>query len=168
MEKRRKKIKKVLNETVFASLFSLFLCKVHQDFSSKMGFFNWKCQDAEIKTLHRNKPGKFSYSVANFHQNHRQTYGGRGGSSFSSLFCLRKRQVLPQGHSWLSWCARRLSQSCENPLRSPELLLTWMLLCLVPKDAPEKTYSIAPFYFKGQFLTRSSVFLLKHNFIPPV
>lgn len=139
--------------------FHSFCVKCIMIFPVKCIFFNWKCQDAEIKTLRRSKPGKFSYSVANFHWNHRQTYG---------LFCRRKRQVLHQGHSWLSWCAQQLLQSCENPSRSPELLLTWMLLCLVPKDAPEKTYSIAQFYFKGQFLMRSSVYLLKHNFIPPI
>lgn len=56
-------------------------------------FFNWKCQDVEIRILHRNKTGKFSYSESNCHQNHGLTYGGQGRCSFCSLSCLPEEKA---------------------------------------------------------------------------
>lgn len=66
---------------------------MHEIFFPAKCFFNWKCQDAEIKILHRNKTGKFSYSESNCHQNHGLTYGGQGGCSFCSLSCLPEEKA---------------------------------------------------------------------------
>lgn len=141
-------------------------------------FFNWKCQDAEIKTLHRNKPGKFSYSESNFHQNRRQTYGGHGGPSFSSLLCLTEKKA-----------GKRLNNDilgspdvCSNFPKAVKILgapqrgkRPFSLFSLPGRcsasyaKTPQRKFILRfCFILRGNFLMYSSIFLLRHNFIPLV
>lgn len=83
---------KVLNGSLFITVFIRWVLSAWRFFPAKC-FFNWKCQDVEIRILHRNKTGKFSYSESNCHQNHGPTYGGQERCSFCSLSCLPEEKA---------------------------------------------------------------------------